>query len=264
MQNIFSAAVVAEPAGEVRSPRAVARLRRNRMSRRQFEKHLKQFIGVVGSLYVSALVLSPQRIQKVEAPLQRMIAAPVPQQWKPAASILQRQPIEFRKSLSHPWLPAVSTFTPQADLTRWHRIYVYANKYNITAELAAKIHDVAVQQAIEPELAFRLVRAESEFKVTAASPVGAIGLTQLMLGTAKEVEPGVTREALLDAETNLRIGFKYLHGLIRANKGNLSLALLTYNRGPVAVQLALNRGDDPGNGYDLIVIRGYRGRGTLD
>ncbi len=239
-------------------------LRRRRMARRQFEKRSKQLAVLIGGLYVLTLIFSPQRVQKVEAPLERLVAMPAPQQWKPAASVLQRQPGEFGKALVRPWLAAADTATPKASLTRWHRIFLFANKYNIKAELAAKIHDVAIQQLIEPELAFRLVRAESEFKTRAASPVGAVGLTQLMLGTARGVEPGVTREALMDPETNLRIGFKYLHGLIRENKGNLSLALLTYNRGPVAVQLALNRGDDPGNGYDRVVTRGYRGRGTLD
>jgi soluble lytic murein transglycosylase-like protein len=85
-----------------------------------------------------------------------------------------------------------------------------------------------------------------------------------MLGTAREFEPSVTREQLLDAETNLRIGFRYLRALIRENRGNLRLALLTYNRGPVAVQNAINQGLDPANGYELVVMRGYRGRGTLD
>ena len=247
--------------GDVRSS---AQLRRRRKARRRFEKRFKQIVALVGGLYVFALILSPDRVAKAEAPIERMVALPAPLQWKPAASILQRKPGELATSATRPWMPAVATITPQATLTRWHRIYLFATRYNITSDLAAKIHDVAIQQGIEPELAFRLVNAESEFKTRASSSVGAIGLTQLMLGTAKDIEPGVTREALMNPETNLRIGFKYLRGLIREHKGNLSLALLTYNRGPVAVQLALRRGDDPGNGYDVAVTRGYRGRGTLD
>ena len=131
-------------------------------------------------------------------------------------------------------------------------------------ELATKVYDVAISQTIEPELGFRLVNVESEFKTRASSSVGAVGLTQLMLSTARGFEPNVTREELMDPETNLRIGFKYLRALIRENKGNLSLALLVYNRGPAAVQTALNAGLNPTNGYERVVTRGYRGRGTLD
>ncbi|MEP6765512.1 MAG: lytic transglycosylase domain-containing protein [Gemmatimonadaceae bacterium] len=258
-------AVVGVVKGKVAvAARSTAKSRRRRMAKRQFEKRFKRIVGLVGALYALAVVLSPDRVAKAEAPIERMVALPAPRQWKPAASILQRKPGEFTKSGARPWLPQVAQVTPQASLTRWHRVYLFANKYKVSADLAAKIHDVAIQQSIEPDLGFRLVKAESEFKSKAVSSVGAIGLTQLMLGTAQDIEPNITRESLLDPETNLRIGFKYLRALIRENKGNLSLALLVYNRGPVAVQLALNHGRDPGNGYDVAVTRGYRGRGTLD
>jgi len=108
------------------------------------------------------------------------------------------------------------------------------------------------------------VQVESRFNPRAGSPAGAVGLTQLMPATAREFHPGITREALLDPATNLRIGFRYLRALIREQKGDLRLALLVYNRGPVAVGQDLARGVDPTNGYEKVVMRGYRGRGVLD
>jgi soluble lytic murein transglycosylase-like protein len=105
---------------------------------------------------------------------------------------------------------------------------------------------------------------ESVFDPKAESPAGALGLTQLMPSTARVFEPNVTREQLLTADVNLRIGFRYLRGLIREYKGDLKLALLVYNRGPVAVGRALAMGKSPANGYETIVTKGYRGRGTLD
>jgi soluble lytic murein transglycosylase-like protein len=102
------------------------------------------------------------------------------------------------------------------------------------------------------------------FRTRAVSRAGALGLTQLMLGTAREFEPTVTREQLLDADVNLRIGFKYLRGLIREYKGDLKLALLVYNRGPVAVQKSLSMGRSPANGYESLITKGYRGRGVLE
>jgi soluble lytic murein transglycosylase-like protein len=104
---------------------------------------------------------------------------------------------------------------------------------------------------------------ESQFKETALSPVGAVGLTQLMVATARGYIPGVTREDLYDRDTNLTIGFRYLRDLIRTYK-DVQLALLVYNRGGVAVKLDRELGINPSNGYDRIVLKGYRGKGVLN
>ena len=96
----------------------------------------------------------------------------------------------------------------------------------------------------------------------ATSPVGAVGLAQVMPGTARYVEPGITRERLYDPRTTLRIGFRHLRSLVRQHRGDLRLGLLAYNRGPVAVAASLRRGADPSNGYDRLVLRGYTGRGV--
>jgi soluble lytic murein transglycosylase-like protein len=150
------------------------------------------------------------------------------------------------------------------ELLRWNQAFTYARRYRISMELARQIHDIAIEEKIEPELAFRLVKLESRFDPNVVSHAGAIGLTQLMVGTARYFQPGITAEELTDPATNLRIGFRYLRGLIREHDGDLRLALLTYNRGPAAVQAALESGEDPANGYDRILMRGYRGRGVID
>lgn len=149
------------------------------------------------------------------------------------------------------------------DLRRWHRVYRFASRYKISPDLAGAIHDAAVAEGIEPELAFRVVHVESEFNPRATSRVGAVGLTQLMPATARHFVPDVTREGLYDPDLNLRVGFRYLRGLIKEYK-SVRLALLVYNRGPVAVQAALDDGRDPANGYERVVLGDYRGRGTLD
>jgi soluble lytic murein transglycosylase-like protein len=150
------------------------------------------------------------------------------------------------------------------QLDRANKIIAYSGKYRIAADLASSIYDVAMAEGIEPDLGFRLVRLESEFNEHATSPVGAVGLTQVMPATAQYFVKGATREKLYDRETNLRVGFRYLRTLIREYKGNLKIALLVYNRGPAAVDAALGMGLDPANGYDRIVMKGYHGRGTVD
>lgn len=151
-----------------------------------------------------------------------------------------------------------------AQLERWNRIFHYSHKFKIPADLAGAIYDASLAERIDPDLAFPLVRLESRFKETARSPVGAIGLTQLMLATARFYDSTLTRERLYDRDTNLRIGFRYLRDLIREQRGDVRTALLVYNRGPAAVLAAKALDIDASNGYDRIVLRGYRGKGTLD
>jgi soluble lytic murein transglycosylase-like protein len=152
----------------------------------------------------------------------------------------------------------------QAQLDRANQILTFSSRYRISADIAASIYDIALAEGLEPELAFRLVRVESQFNEKATSPVGAVGLTQLMPATASYFQKGVTKKQLYDRETNLRIGFRYLRTLINEHDGNLKLALLVYNRGPAAVQRARAAGLDPANGYDRMVAGGYRGSGIVD
>ncbi len=155
-------------------------------------------------------------------------------------------------------------FLASAQLERWNRIFRFSHKYSIPADLAASIYDAAIAERLDADLAFPLVRLESGFVERAKSPVGAIGLTQLMLSTAKAYDATLTRETLYDRNTNLRIGFRYLRELIVEQRGDIPMALLAYNRGPAAVEVAKLLDLDASNGYDRIVLRGYRGRGILD
>jgi len=143
----------------------------------------------------------------------------------------------------------------------------FAMRYRIPTDQAKQIHDVARAEGIDPELGFRLVRVESAFNPQARSRVGALGLTQLMPATARWLERGITRQGILEPETNLRIGFRYLRSLIDKYDGDLQLALLAYNRGDGAVDRDLRRGRNPENGYSRAVLgtglARYSGTGLL-
>ncbi|HET6680209.1 MAG TPA: transglycosylase SLT domain-containing protein [Gemmatimonadaceae bacterium] len=186
--------------------------------------------------------------------------APEPRTAPLAASLGDSEATRLRAELS---AARQELEAANARLERWHRIFAFANRYNISSDLAGSIYDIASAEGIEPELAFRVVKLESDFKERARSSVGAIGLTQLMLPTARYFQKNVTREELYDRETNLRIGFRYLRGLIKEYK-TVNLALLVYNRGPAAVLAAREEGVDPSNGYDRIILRGYTGDGVIE
>jgi len=132
----------------------------------------------------------------------------------------------------------------------------YSAHYRIPADLSAAIYDHATTEGIDPALAFRLVQVESNFQPNARSRAKAIGYTQLKLGTAREYEPSVSERELRTRDVNLRIGFRFLHDLMRKYQGDEHLALLAYNRGPARVNEYLDAGSDPDNGYPQAILTG--------
>lgn len=152
----------------------------------------------------------------------------------------------------------------RAQMDRANKIIGFSTRYGIPANLASTIFDVALAERLDPELAFRLVKLESDFNPRATSRVGAIGLAQLMPSTAVQFDRTVTRESLYEPRTNLRIGFQYLRRLIAYYKGNVQLALLAYNLGEDAVDQARRAGRDPRVGYNRILLKAYVGNGVSD
>ena len=96
--------------------------------------------------------------------------------------------------------------------------------FEAMARAAARKHRVP------EDLFLRLVHQESRFRPSAKSTKGAIGLAQLMPGTAQilGVDPHDPRE-------NLEGGARYLSEQYR-KFGNWRLALAAYNAGPGAVE----------------------------
>ena len=82
------------------------------------------------------------------------------------------------------------------QLDRANAIMASSAKYQIPADLAASIYDIALSEGIDPALGFQLVKIESSFKANARSSMGAIGYTQLQVATARFYEPGVTEREL--------------------------------------------------------------------
>jgi soluble lytic murein transglycosylase-like protein len=143
----------------------------------------------------------------------------------------------------------------------------YLARFSVPPQLARQIQRAAEAEGIDPEIGFRLVWAESRFHPRARGPRGALGLMQVMPGTARAVDPRLRSEAdILDPDNNLRVGFRYFRQLLDRYDGDLRLALLAYNRGPGTVDRHLRQGRDPENGYSRRVLgsgaQRYRGSGT--
>jgi soluble lytic murein transglycosylase-like protein len=95
----------------------------------------------------------------------------------------------------------------------------------------AEIDAAAASNGIDPALLKGLVSQESGFDPNARSGAGAVGLTQLMPGTAAAL--GVTNP--LDPAQSLQGGAKYLRQQLDRFGGDEKLALAAYNAGPGAV-----------------------------
>lgn len=103
---------------------------------------------------------------------------------------------------------------------------------SVPVYLTSMFEDAGRQHGVDPRLLAAVARQESRFSATAVSPVGALGIMQLMPATAKFL--GVSDA--LDPEQNIFAGAKYLKMLLDTFRGDLDLTLAAYNAGPGAVR----------------------------
>lgn len=92
------------------------------------------------------------------------------------------------------------------------------------------IREAALRQGLPPEFVASVARVESAFNTNAVSPKGAIGVMQLMPGTAKAL--GANPH---DLRENIDAGTRLLRELLIKYDGDVVKALAAYNAGSGAV-----------------------------
>ena len=102
--------------------------------------------------------------------------------------------------------------------------------------LLPEVFETASQsEAVRRELLMAIAKQESRFSPGVSSPVGAIGLLQLMPATAEELAGGtLSSNELREPTRNAKLGARYLAQLLEQWQGNIVLAIASYNAGPGA------------------------------
>ncbi len=118
---------------------------------------------------------------------------------------------------------------------------------------------------VDPYLVAGIIREESLYDPRALSPVGAMGLMQLMPETASRVanQLGMSpfqTEDLFRGDTNIRLGVGYVAQLLKKYEGNLAYTVAAYNAGPhvVARWIAKSGDRDPDEFIELISYKETR------
>ncbi len=106
-----------------------------------------------------------------------------------------------------------------------------------STELAARISHHAQAHGVPVPLAKAVIRLESNFRPGAANR-GNFGLMQIRLGTARSLGYRGGAAGLLDAETNLTWGMKYLAQAHRLAGGDTCGAIMRYQSGLRATRMS--------------------------
>ncbi|MBK9264837.1 MAG: transglycosylase SLT domain-containing protein [Polyangiaceae bacterium] len=138
-----------------------------------------------------------------------------------------------------------------SDADRWAWECLYPRPYS------EEVTKLEATHGVPSGLVHALMRQESAFDQEALSPVHAVGLMQLMPGTAEKAAAELQREfdgsKLKSPHVNLLLGTYYIGKLIGMFQKNHVLAVASYNAGPKAVGQWIKRGVDAD--VDLWVAR---------
>jgi soluble lytic murein transglycosylase-like protein len=104
-----------------------------------------------------------------------------------------------------------------------------------------EVSAAAARHGVDPLLMVGLARQESHFDHTARSPVGAVGLFQVMPYTAAELDPAFADpsalERLVQPEVSAELAAKLLASLQRRYQGQLAPTIASYNADKERVQV---------------------------
>ncbi|MDS4022065.1 MAG: transglycosylase SLT domain-containing protein [Candidatus Competibacter sp.] len=153
-------------------------------------------------------------------------------EWRQATQAFDRQALKQAALLAHRWEWYHQAIVTISRAEHWDDL-------ELRFPLAYRdgVVNNARAGALDPAWVYAVIRQESGFRSDARSPVGALGLMQLMPATglqiARELQDGnADASVLLSADTNIRYGVRYLQQILDRLQDNPVLATAAYNAGP--------------------------------
>ncbi|MBX2995692.1 MAG: transglycosylase SLT domain-containing protein [Bdellovibrionaceae bacterium] len=115
----------------------------------------------------------------------------------------------------------------------WQHAYPQAYKNEVSKS--------STEFGVASHLVWGIMKAESAYKRDVVSPVGAIGLMQIMPNTGNKLagllrDKSFTPQNLYQPEVSIRLGTKYLQRLMKQFDQNFALTAAGYNAGPHRVR----------------------------
>ncbi len=125
-------------------------------------------------------------------------------------------------------------------------------------EYSEYVSKYSKEYKVDENLIYAVIKAESNFNKSAKSNKGAIGVMQIMKETAKDIakkinmqiEESNIEDKLLEADTNINLGTKYISILIE-KYGNIEVAIAAYNAGIGTIDNWIKRGIIKADGSDI-------------
>ena len=166
--------------------------------------------------------------------------------------------------------PALDAGAPADARTQAVRDVLATRRTGLTdAELDALARTIVEEsdlRGIETRLVMAVMHVESRFNAFAVSPVGAVGLMQILPSTGAELAGRYDVEwrgarTLFDPVSNVRLGVAYLRELTDYYDGEIETALAAYNWGPGHIDRRLETGIALPTHYPQLVLDAHRTQG---
>jgi soluble lytic murein transglycosylase len=153
-------------------------------------------------------------------------------EWRQAVQTFDRPALLQAALLAHRWAWHAQAIATIARAEHWDDL-------DLRFPLAYRddVLNQARAGALDPAWVYAVIRQESGFRPAARSPVGALGLMQIMPATgrqiARELRDAATDDPpLLQPDANIRYGVHYLRRMLERLQDNPLLATAAYNAGP--------------------------------
>ena len=139
----------------------------------------------------------------------------------------------FRKNkMTHrEWIVSIGVVSALVWMLLAHAVNPRPKTVTMPTTLSSIIQEASDKYDVPKSLVEAVIAQESTMNPKAVSPVGAMGLMQLMPDTARSL--GVTNP--FDPRQNIMAGTKYLSELLQRYHGDERIALAAYNAGPTVV-----------------------------